>query len=135
VYLGVDCVDGNGVDVVADGAEYQPPFEPDCIVCCEVLEHAARPQALVNRLAQVLSPGGTLIITCAGPGRAPHSAVDGGRLRLGEHYCGIRANDLGRWLINAGLEVQALEEDGGVEGARLSDDRNDADIYAKAVKP
>ena len=95
---GVDLLPGPGVDVVADGATWSPPTPPDAVVCCEVLEHTPRPEAMVRNLCRMLRPGGTLILTCAAPERAPHSALDGGPLRDGEHYAGIAPDALRQWL-------------------------------------
>jgi len=38
---------------------------------------------------RMLEPGGMFVMTAAGPGRAPHSAVDGKGLQPGEHYANI----------------------------------------------
>jgi SAM-dependent methyltransferase len=88
-YVGVDLVAGPGVDVVDDASEWEPAELVDCVVCCEVFEHLAGWPALVVQAATILRPGGTLIVTCAGPGRGPHSAVDGNALRAGEHYANV----------------------------------------------
>jgi hypothetical protein len=40
-----------------------------------------------------------LILTCAGPGRPPHSGVDGGPLRPGEHYANPDPADLYACLV------------------------------------
>lgn len=75
-YLGIDMKAGPGVDVVVDAAEFRPT-PVDIVVCCEVLEHAERWRDIVAMCGRALKPGGKLILTCAGPGRAPHGA-DGG---------------------------------------------------------
>lgn len=134
VYHGIDRVPGRGVDAVADGATYEPPFAPDCVVCCEVLEHAPDPAGIVRQLGRVLAVGGTLIVTCAGPGRAPHSAVDGGRLPKGEHYANVQPSALEAWLADAGLSEIAVEGASGVLGARIAASAEVGDLYAVAVK-
>jgi hypothetical protein len=40
IYLGVDLQGGPGVDIVADAMFFDHPIKFDCVVCCEVLEHA-----------------------------------------------------------------------------------------------
>ncbi|HUK32864.1 MAG TPA: class I SAM-dependent methyltransferase [Vicinamibacterales bacterium] len=35
----------------------------DCVLCTEVIEHAARPEALLCEIARVLRPGGRLVLT------------------------------------------------------------------------
>jgi SAM-dependent methyltransferase len=111
-YTGVDLVPGRGVDVVADAADWRPlPHEqaPDLVVCCEVLEHTPRPEAVVRNAAAMLAPGGRLLVTAAAPPRAAHSAVDGGPLRPGEHYRNVGPDELGAWLRGAGFACEALE--------------------------
>ncbi|MGE0539753.1 MAG: class I SAM-dependent methyltransferase [Dehalococcoidia bacterium] len=97
-YLGIDIAPGPGVDVVADGAAFTPAVAPDLVVTTEVLEHSPQAEAIIQNAHRILSPGGMLILTTAWTGRAPHSAVDGGRLREGEWYANISAFDLVRWL-------------------------------------
>jgi SAM-dependent methyltransferase len=133
-YHGIDLVAGDGVDAVGDGATYVPPFEPDCVVCCEVLEHAPNARQVVEQMARVLKPGGTLVVTCAGPGRYPHSAVDGGKVRDGEYYRGLPAQQLADWMCEAGLASGRFESGQGVPEAAMSG-RQDADSYVIGVKP
>jgi hypothetical protein len=102
-YLGIDVVAGPCVDVVADGATYVPPTTPATVVCCEVLEHTEWAGAIVTQAAKVLGDGGLLIISCAGDGRAPHSAVDGGRLRQGEFYDNLSREQVADWARTAGI--------------------------------
>lgn len=104
LYIGIDVVGGPGVDLVADGATYTPPIMPRTVVCCEVLEHTAAAEVIVKQAATVLEPGGLLIITCAGPGRDAHSAVDGGPLRAGEHYRNIHPYEVAAWATDAGVD-------------------------------
>src|SRR5262245_62083953 len=85
-YCAIDLTPGPGVDVVADGASFAPLAAPACIVCCEVLEHTGAAAAIVRNAHRILRPGGILLLTAAGPGREPHSAIDGGDLRPGEYY-------------------------------------------------
>jgi SAM-dependent methyltransferase len=109
-YTGVDLVPGRGVDVVADAADWRPERAPDLVVCCEVLEHTPRPEALVRNAAAMLAPGGRLLVTAAAPPRPAHSAVDGGPLRPGEHYRNVAPDALVGWLTLAGCALEAFEE-------------------------
>lgn len=93
-YLAVDLRDGPGVDIVADVTTWNTRRRFDLVVCTEVLEHCPDWQALVVAAAKFLRRGGRLILTAAGPGRAPHSAHDGGNLRAGEHYANIEPAEL-----------------------------------------
>jgi hypothetical protein len=98
-YISIDLMPGNGVDVVADGAHYVPPFTPDVIVCCEVLEHARCPVDIICQAARLLSPGGWLLLTAATPDRSPHGA-NGGSLQANEHYLGVSPLAVGSWLLD-----------------------------------
>lgn len=71
-YVGVDPVAGAGVDVVANGATWQPLSPVDAVVCCEVFEHTPNWPAIVANAFAMLRPGGAAIFTCAGPGRPEH---------------------------------------------------------------
>jgi hypothetical protein len=57
----------------------------------------------------MLAPGGRLVVTAAAPPRAPHSAVDGGPLRPGEHYRNVDPDALGAWLRGVGFVCETLE--------------------------
>jgi methyltransferase family protein len=101
-YVGVDLVDGPGVDVVADAATYEPQAKADLVLCCEVLEHSEYAADIVRNAVACVAPGGHLLITCATTGRAPHSAVDGGAIRPGEFYRNVTVEELSTWLYVAG---------------------------------
>ncbi len=133
-YHGIDRVPGPGVDAVADGATYRPPFAPDCVVCCEVLEHADHARALVQQLAAVVADGGKVIVTCAGPGRLAHSAVDGGPLRAGEYYGPVFPGPLTDWLEAAGLGRVTVLQALGEPAARRGDTDLAGDLYAVGYK-
>lgn len=105
-YVGIDLAAGPGVDVVADGTAFAPPAPPATIVCCEVFEHTADAPAICAHVYALLQPDGVFIVTAAGFGRAPHSAVDGGGLRPGEFYRNVDRADLEAWLAPfVGVEI------------------------------
>lgn len=110
---GIDVVAGPGVDEVADGATWQPAGLVDLVVCCEVLEHTSSWREIVANAARMVRSGGRVILTAAGPGRAPHSAVDGGPVRDGEYYANVDPAELGEALSAAGLvgEVDEFQAD------------------------
>jgi len=93
-WTGLDLHPGPDVDVVCDMLDYTPPDSVDLIICCEVLEHAEQWKQMVSRAADWLKPGGRMIITCAGPGRLPHSHIDGCQLRPGEYYGNVSVKEL-----------------------------------------
>ena len=78
------------------------------VFCCEVLEHAEQAAELVAHAADILAPGGVLLITAACDPRTPHSAVDGGHMREGEFYQNIDPEELTQWLQDhfAALNVE-----------------------------
>ncbi len=101
-YTGLDLHPGGDVDVVADVRTWIPPVPVDLVVCCEVIEHAEDAAGVVGACVNMLAPGGLVVITCAGPGRAPHSGLDGGPVRAGEHYANVDPGDLKGWLAGLG---------------------------------
>jgi SAM-dependent methyltransferase len=115
---------GPAVDVVCDALDYDPPQKVDLVICCEVLEHCMTWDSLIFHAAGWLKPGGKLLITCAGPGRDPHSAIDGGPLHPDEHYGNISQTELIEELRFAGLM-----------DIEVSGNEYWKDTYAVAVKP
>lgn len=97
-YTAIDLHDGPGVDVVADCRDWKPASPVDLVVCMEVLEHAPDPKGVVDACISYLAPGGLLVLTAAGPGREPHSGLDGAAVRGGEHYANIDPGELRQWL-------------------------------------
>ncbi len=109
-YVTLDVLEG--ADITADAATWQPERTFDAIVCTEVFEHAERWRDICRTAYTACAPGGTLILTCAGPGRAPHSGVDGLAVRDWEWYANVSAADLRDALMDAGWTVVACEERG-----------------------
>jgi len=101
-YLGIDVAPGPCVDVVADAATFTPPFEPDVVICAEVLEHAEHADEIVKHALDIVKPGGYVILTCAGPRRTPHSGIDGAAVRPGEWYRGVPVTDIAEWVTAVG---------------------------------
>lgn len=120
-YTSVDIAPGPGVDVVADGASYQPEVQPDTVVTCETLEHAEAAEAIVRNAHAILQPGGVLILTCASTGRPPHSGIDGGPVRQGEYYANVSPVELETWLSDFASRVVEYDATRG-------------DVYALAIK-
>lgn len=114
-WVGVDIADGPGVNVVADFADYTHDRKVDLIVSTEVLEHTPRWRDIIQAAARNLRPAGRFIVTAAGPGRAPHSAVDGGPVGV-EHYENIDPDDLGRelarWFTGSFVTVKGEDVQG-----------------------
>lgn len=97
-YTGVDLYPGPDVDVVCDIRAWVPPQPADVVLCAEVLEHADDAEGIVAACHKILKPGGVLLLSAAAPPRRPHSAIDGGAIRDGEHYGNIEPDMLRKWL-------------------------------------
>lgn len=109
-WTGIDLEPGDRVDIVGDAATIDlTPAAFDLVVCTEVLEHAVNWPLIIRNAANHLVPGGWLFVTCAGPGRLPHSAVDGLALREGEWYMNILPEDLDRVLLTSGFARRRVE--------------------------
>lgn len=111
-YVGVDPVEGADVDIVGDGATIEVGHDSfDVVVCTEVLEHVNDTIAagiITNAFAH-LRPGGRFVMTCAGPGRHPHSAIDEQPIRPWEFYRNVDDVSLAVWLANAGFARWQIE--------------------------
>lgn len=119
-YVGIDIREGDGVDIVADGATWTSDRCFDLVLCTETLEHATDPMALARNLVALCKRGGVILVTAAAMDREPHSAIDGGPLQEGEPYHNLMPEEL----QEAFSECRAV----------MIDERNDGDIYAMAVK-
>lgn len=111
-YWGMDIAPGWGVDILADARIWRPgpnlpPF--DLVICAEVAEHCIHWQAILETAHDSLIPAGTFIFTAAGPGRAPHSAVDGGALRRDEYYLNVSPEALSLALEAAGFDEFVID--------------------------
>jgi hypothetical protein len=102
-WIGIDVAAGPGVDIVIDAIDYSPECQADLVICTEVLEHTDMWCQIISRAETWIKPGGRIIITCAGTGRLPHSAVDGGPVQAGEHYANITHEQLAAEFQNGGF--------------------------------
>lgn len=109
-YLGIDRQSGPGVGLVGDfcdfdwteTSDHEIRDRPgsfrlrlfDLVLCCEVLEHTSKWREIVAHAATVMRSGGTLIVTCATHGRAPHSARSEAPIKPDEFYENIDKADL-----------------------------------------
>lgn len=110
-YTSVDLRSGPGVDLVGDVLALELPYDYyDLVLCLEVLEHVHRWEVMIGRAYALCRHGGRLVVTCAGPGRAVHSGIDGSaKLHAGEWYGNIDPVRLVKILQAAGF--QAIEVD------------------------
>ena len=111
-YTVLDARPGVNVDVVADAATWTPDREYDLVLCTEVFEHTAVWREICATAVKALRPGGRLVVTCAGPGRSPHSAIEATDLQPGEQYANIEPNELDKALLDAGFARVHVEQAG-----------------------
>lgn len=117
-WIGLDLYEGPDVDVVISALDYKPEHLVDLVICCEVLEHARDWKSIIEHSATWLKIGGEMLVTCAGPGRAEHSAIDGNELKEDEHYenltpevVSLSMRESGLWMVSAiteGKDTQAI---------------------------
>jgi SAM-dependent methyltransferase len=122
-YIGIDPWAGDGVDVVGRCQDYVPTEQADIVVTCEALEHDADASGHLDAAYRCLKPGGLLILTCAGPGRAEHGC-NGGALPDTEHYGNIDPEWLWGYLTEHGWRNVSVEHNIGA-----------GDTYAIARRP
>ena len=73
-YVGLDILDGDGVDVLLDATEAGEAFagSADVVISTEMLEHAEDWRGAVDAMKACLKPDGKLILTTRGPGFGRH---------------------------------------------------------------
>lgn len=91
-YTVIDLEPGVNVNVVADVTQWETEDRFDTVLCLEVLEHVEKWPLILDAAHRLCT--GTLIVTCAGPGRAPHSAYDGGPVGPDEWYANVDPGEL-----------------------------------------
>lgn len=104
-WTGIDLYPGRLVDWVGSAMDFTPEEPVDMVICCEVLEHAKEWRGIIARASTWLKTGGSLLMTCAGPGRKPHSAIDGKRLRIDEYYKNLSVEDISESLIGTDMRL------------------------------
>ena len=85
-YTGIDIGAGANVDIVKPVHEYEKTVNSlwnsffklnyDVVISCEMLEHDKYWEQSLRAMYKLLRPGGLLIITAAGYGRAPHGTAE-----------------------------------------------------------
>jgi SAM-dependent methyltransferase len=108
-YVVLDLRPGANVDIVADAVAWQPDRAYDLVVCTEVFEHTPEWPAIVATAHRALRVGGRLIVTCAGPGRPAHSAIEATALQAGEYYENVSKADLLEHLYAVGFSSAETE--------------------------
>lgn len=114
IYTGIDLAPGPGVDVVCPVENMPQDLEYDLVVSCEMLEHAERWVSAFRRMAQLVAPGGKLVLTCRGLGFPFHNPPDHWR---------FEPSDLWRASVLAGLWPIMARQDPQVPGVFLVAER------------
>ena len=109
-WVGIDVIEGPGVDVVAHAADGLAALgEFDIAVSTEALEHDSRWRETVAAVIACLKPGGGLVLTCAGTGRPPHAADGSGPPHPGEYYANVGLPELLPLLERHGMSIVHAE--------------------------
>ena len=114
-YTGLDWRPGPGVDVVGLAHEYADDRGFDTVISTQMLEHDPHWRLSLRRMWELLRPGGTLIVTWAGPLTARHevhTAPEAG------YYAGLALADV----------VEELA--GYARAAEMTAEQNGADCFA-----
>lgn len=75
-YVGVDLIDGPGVDLVAAGQEVDfPDASFDVALSCECFEHNPEWRATFRNMYRMTKPGGVVIVTVATGARLEHGTT------------------------------------------------------------
>lgn len=91
-----------GADITADASSWEPDRHYDVVISTETFEHAERWREICDTAFKACARSGTFIVTCAGPGRDPHSGVDGHAVREWEWYANVSTDELHEALMAAG---------------------------------
>lgn len=75
-YIGIDLCEGDNVDLVVAGQEYDAPDNTfDTIISCECFEHNPFWKETIENIIRMLKPGGLFLFTCATTGRKVHGVA------------------------------------------------------------
>lgn len=110
-YFGIDVEAGEGVDRVISVEDYAlDAFEFEIVVSAEMLEHARDWQAAFRAMAELLVPGGHLLLTTRSPGFPRHNPPD---------YWRFDARVLEQACASCGLLLEIIVDDPQVPGVML----------------
>jgi SAM-dependent methyltransferase len=108
-FMGIDVIEGPGVDLVADGREFVGARTVDCVLCVNTVEHVQDWPKIVANAYDMLAPGGWLILTAPSDPFPSHSGVDGLHVRPGEWYQNVSAGKMIGVVCSYGFDLQLVE--------------------------
>ncbi len=130
-YVGVDLVEGPGVDRVADGSELDDPDGSwDVTVSGECFEHDPHWRDTLATMVRLTRPGGLVAVTCASRGRVEHgtsrttATLSPGTQSVGlDHYRNVSVAEveqlpLGGWFSSWTLHHAPVAADLYLAGVR-----------------
>jgi len=74
-YVGVDCIPGPGVDWIGMAHEFPDVTPFDIAISTEAFEHDPHWMKTINRMIDLLRPGGLFVATWASPSRPEHGTL------------------------------------------------------------
>lgn len=74
-YVGIDLVEGPGVDVVCPGKVYSSPTTFDMVISTECFEHDQDWKDTFQNMWMLIRTGGLIVFTCASEGRHEHGTT------------------------------------------------------------
>jgi len=100
-YIGLDVGEGEGVDIVCGGQDYDAPSGSfKHVISCEAMEHNPYWKETVKNMIRLCEPGGLVSLTCATIGRPEHGtslhSPESSPLSTGigwEYYKNLSVND------------------------------------------
>jgi len=138
-YLGIDLGMAADVDWVIPGELIELPNGwAEVAISAECFEHCKRWGDVLTNMIRITRPGGLIIITCAGIGRATHGTVDSDAYSspfTTDYYRNLGANDiasriqLGSYFVSHGFEINSRSNDLYFWGIRSESLINEDDEY------
>lgn len=75
-YIGLDVIEGNGVDIVSIAHEYDPLHKFDTIISAETFEHDCFFRSTIYNIIRLLKSDGLFLFTAAGYNRPEHGTLN-----------------------------------------------------------
>lgn len=104
VYTGIDIGEGNNVDEVSLGHEYDAPDDTyDVIISTECFEHDMYYEKTISNIIRMLKPGGMFLFSCAAPGRPIHGVSINGVVSSDSPFTSTINNEWSTYYKNLGI--------------------------------